>query len=171
MCYFSPRKQLEFSATKLCNECFAFMHIVFLSKWGQLCFCQHSWFWNKSNCFKPACGEKWHILKMILSQPNPRIKTPLSNSNKIVKNDVLNWHVDYFESKVNKSNVPNMILWRVSSQKQRTVMINFCKFEIPVYSLLADWIKLLIVIRNWEHSNFMILLIISSKIYQPWLLL
>ena len=44
-----------------------------------------------SNCFKPACGGKVaHFENDTATEPNPRIKTPLSNRNKIVKNDVLN---------------------------------------------------------------------------------
>ena len=52
-------KQLEFSATKVRNECLAFIHIVFLFKVRaiMLLSTQPSDEIN-SNCLKPACGGK-----------------------------------------------------------------------------------------------------------------
>ena len=58
------------------NDSLSFILSSF-SKWGQLCFCQHSWFWNKFQLLQ-AClrEEKWHILKMTLPEnKSPRIKT------------------------------------------------------------------------------------------------
>ena len=77
-------KQLEFSATKLRNECLAFIHIVFLFKVRaiMLLFCQHSsWFWNKFQllqaCLRGKSGtfSKWHCLRTIALESKRLIHT------------------------------------------------------------------------------------------------
>ena len=88
MCYFSPRKQAWSSWNLVPQSCVMNASLSFIlssfSKWGQLCFCQQSWFWNK---FQLLAGEKWHILKMTLPQNNsPRIKTPYPYFMNLVSN-------------------------------------------------------------------------------------
>ena len=97
MCCFSPRKQawssgnfssggvplnqLWDSATKLRNECFAFIHIAFLFKVRAIMLLSTQWDavrWNKFQLLH-AClrGKSSTCLKMTLPQNNsPRIKTP-----------------------------------------------------------------------------------------------
>ena len=93
MCYFSPRKQAWSSWNLVPQSCVMNASLSFIlysfSKWGQLCFCQHSWFWNKFQLLQ-ACSiavEKWHILNMTLPQNNSRwIKTPYPYFMNLVSN-------------------------------------------------------------------------------------
>ena len=109
MLLFPPQaglKQLEFSATKLRNECLAFIHIVFLFKVRaiMLLSTQSSDEIN-SNCFKPGLRGKsstiwkWHCLRIIalyrIKTPYPYLMNLVSNylENNILSNTVKNqWY-------------------------------------------------------------------------------
>ena len=75
MCYFFPRKQAWSSWNLVPQSCVMNASLSFIlssfSKWGQLCFCQHSWFWNKFQllqaCLLGKSGTfwKWHCLRII----------------------------------------------------------------------------------------------------------
>ena len=70
MCYFSPRKQAWSSWNLVPQSCVMNASLSFIlssfSKWGQLCFCQHSWFWNKFQllqaCLRGKSGTFWNWL-------------------------------------------------------------------------------------------------------------
>ena len=85
MCYFSPRKQAWSSWNLVPQSCVMNASLSFIlssfSKWGQLCFCQHSWLWNKFQllqaCLRGKSGTfwKWHCLRIIALESKRLIHT------------------------------------------------------------------------------------------------
>ena len=85
MCYFSPRKQAWSNWNLVPQSCVMNASLSFIlssfSKWGQLCFCQHSWFWNKFQllqaCLRGKSGTfwKWHCLRIIALESKRLIHT------------------------------------------------------------------------------------------------
>ena len=85
MCYFSPRKQAWSSWNLVPQSCVMNASLSFIlssfSKWGQLCFCQHSGFWNKFQllqaCLRGKSGTfwKWHCLWRIALESKRLIHT------------------------------------------------------------------------------------------------
>ena len=85
MCYFSPHKQAWSSWKLVPQSCIMNVSLSFIlssfSKWGQLFFCQHSWFWNKFQllqaCLRGKSGTfwKWHCLRIIAVKSKRLIHT------------------------------------------------------------------------------------------------
>ena len=82
MCYFSSRKQAWSSWNLVPQSCVMHASLSFIlssfSKWGQLYFCQHSWFWNKFYLLqarlrgKSGTFLKWHWLRIIIALESKR---------------------------------------------------------------------------------------------------